>query len=150
MAKTTNRETCECPSCGDVHTTSERIVSLFGDMVVALILVTDFCERNGRDRFTRAEVKGLYANENITANFAYWTRFGDIIGREADGQYRINIENARLFLRGELVIPTSIAVDKNGAARPLTMGTVRDVRSVSDFLDNNRQWVVRYGIPHED
>lgn len=141
---TINRECC--PKCG--RSINSREIAIFASLVNALFTVWKECQEKGKYTFTRKEVKILFAgNENITARFGDMVLFGGILYHpdKKKGEYGFNIERAKQFFSGNLVIPT------RGIKNPLTKEIVfsdhryiHQIKGLQAFLNDNQEYIAKY------
>lgn len=140
--KVINKEVC--PHCG--QTINERQIVLFTGMVQALWKVLRWCESHQQTRFSRKEIKGLFENENQVARFGDWILFSDILKRDGSkGHYQINIGKAKDFFTNRLTIPTILWKDPiTGNLRSEEWKAIRDIPNLTEFLDQNYDYITRY------
>lgn len=139
-----------CPTCG--QSVNERIIGLSAIMVDALRQVFRWCVQTGKyEDVSRHDFAHVWSgSESVTGTFAYWRDFtketGMVTGE--NGRYSFDLEKIAQFLGGKLAVPTVII------RNPLTKQDVfdeyrfvEDVADVTAFLDEDRQYIVRYLNP---
>lgn len=134
-----------CPTCG--QSVNIREIQLTSTMVVALAKVWRWCIEKGKsDHIKREEFKHLFNNETWTANFAYWKDFAPSLVSGEPSYYNFNLKNIAAFLAGKMRIPTLIR--RNPLANPtdqlLDLRSVRDIPSLTEFLNDNRELIIQY------
>lgn len=140
---TINKEVC--PTCG--HTTNDRVVTAYSGMVRALVRIFYWCKQNNRHEFDRKEIKHLFQGvDNEIARWGDWVLFGNgmVYKPGGKGSWGLNMDRVASFIRGELKIPTSVAVRPDKTFYILEERSIREIKSISTFLDENLHFVAKY------
>jgi len=143
-------EVIRCDKCGGII--SERQIGLFNGMVEALLKVWQWAEEHHKYEFARKEVKHLFKNENESARFGDWILFGGLVYRPdgKKGTYGLNLERVKALFLGELEIPTTLW--KNPVTHEIRKEDYRSVgniKNLSEFLDENNEFIALYRQPKE-
>lgn len=136
-----NREIC--PHCG--QTINYHEVALVKTMVQALFRIYIIAKQSGKHEFKRKEIAQVLRSETETARWGDWILFGAgmIYKPTGKGSWGLNMERVNEFLTGKKIIPIRVA--KRGQdVKVLEQGTIHAVKGVSQFLDENKQYVVQY------
>jgi hypothetical protein len=139
---TVNRQVC--PHCG--QTINKREIALFSGMVKALFKVWQWCEEKGVHEFQRKDIKHLFKTENEVARFGDWVWFGGIVYKNGKGHYGFNVERIKKFFAGQLEIPVRIYKDPlSDEIIKSDYRTIKGIPHLVEFLDENNEFIARYG-----
>lgn len=143
MTTVINKHTC--PTCG--QSINEREISLYSGMVKSLARLYCRAKQRGEHEFTRKEMVDIFkGSANEIARWGDWVYFGGLVYKPAGkGTWGLNMERCSAFLSNNLEI--AIRVSKDPISKQITTierGTVRDIKNLSSFLDENQQYIAKY------
>lgn len=123
-----------------------REINIYTGLVSALIRAYKWCLDNDRHEFSRSDIKHLILrNENDTARWGDWILFGNgmVYKPEGKGSWGLNMERVQEFLEGKREIPIKVA--KRGKEfKVLEIGTIKNIKNLSDYLDGDMKYMVKY------
>lgn len=136
-----------CPTCG--QSVNKRAIQLYSGMVKILMRVHKWCVEKGVHEFRRKDISHLLSGDSERARFSDWILFGGLIyrpeGEKKGGYYGMNMERVQAFLAGHLEIPTVILKDPlTGELEMTEKKTIYQIPNLTDFLDENQQYVAQY------
>lgn len=143
--KTEHKQTC--PTCG--QSVNKRAIQLYSGMVKALLKIHQWCDENGVHEFTRRDIQHLLVGYSDNSRFSDWILFGGLIyrpeGEKKGGKYGMNMERVQDFLSGKTEIPTVILKDPlTGELEMTERKNVYQIPNLTEFLDENKQYIARY------
>ena len=140
-----NKKIHEC-SCGHKHNVNLREISLYKGLVVSLFKVLRWCEENKRQSFDMKEIKHLL-DKNAYARFGDLYLFG-LTAKMEKGSYLLKIATCREFFAGYRTIPHSVLKDPTtGEIIPKEHVHISSIPNLTEFLDENRQYISQYRDP---
>jgi hypothetical protein len=118
-------------------------------MVKILLEIHKWCEEKNTHEFKRRDIAHLLRGDSERARFSDWILFGGLIyrpeGERKGGKYGMNMERVKDFLSGKLEIPTVIMKDPlTGELEMTEKKNVYQIPNLTEFLDENKQYIARY------
>lgn len=143
--RTEGKQTCPC--CG--QSVNKREIALYSGMVGILADVFKWCKQTGTHEFKRKDIAHLLTNDSKRARFSDWILFGGLVyrpeGESKGGRYGMNMERTLDFLSGKLAIPTVILKDPlTGTLEMTERKTIHEIPNLTEFLDENNQYIASY------
>lgn len=148
MPRVINKQSC--PTCG--RSANKREVTVNSQAVATLLSIYKFCLEKHRHEFKRDEIDHLIAKGYSYGNFGYWKWFGvgfvyTPVGR-GTGYWGFNLERIGEFFKGQRTIYARVFKDPlQPKGSQITYGEevyINQVRNIKDFIDENREWIVKY------
>jgi hypothetical protein len=142
-----NKQTC--PTCG--QSVNKREIHLFSGLVGALFSVYQWCGEEQKHEFTKKEIKHLIKDDVVSGVFAYLRWFGGLVYNPDGirGHYGLNMERCQEFFAGRLSIPTMLLKDplekdEEKAIEKLDYRKIDQIPNLSEFLDENKEYIAKY------
>lgn len=153
-----------CPECG--QSVNEHEIVLNTALVKALFSVYKYCKEKNRHEWKRVEIDHLIPKGHVYGNFGYWQWFSTGLvyrptsynGRDLAGQgkgyWGFNLERIEEFFAGKRQVymriwknPLKSEGDNLRFEEP---GYIGDIPHISQFLDENKEFIVQYGTKFDE
>ncbi len=137
---------CTC-GCGHTHIISEREITLYRGMAVALKKVHAWCVERGVHEFDISDVRPLIGTIEY-ARFSDWKKFGGLVYSPKGtlkGRYGLNLARCEAFFGGSYKVPARVW--KNPITKGLRMEeykTIDEFPDLWDLVDKNYKFRVTY------
>lgn len=136
-----------CPTCG--QSVNKRKIQFYSGMAVMIFKIRKYCQEKQTHEFRRRDIEHLLQSAGEKSRFSDLILFGGLIyrpeGEGKGGYYGMNIERVDNFLAGRLAINTLILKDPlQHTLEHLEPRYIHEIPNLTDFLDENRQYLAEY------
>lgn len=136
-----------CPTCG--QSVNKRKIQFYSGMAIMIFKIHKYCREKGTNEFRRRDVEHLLKSAGEKSRFSDLILFGGLIyrpeGEKKGGYYGMNIERTEAFLSGRQPIKTLILKDPlSKTLEHLEPRYIHEIPSLTEFLDENAQYIASY------
>lgn len=137
-----NKQTC--PTCG--QSANKRIVKYSRPHLTAMLKIWRWMKKTGRSSATTKELKAGLTHVEY-ARLGEWKMFAPeaVFGKK--GEWSLNMAVMDEIVKGNRRFNTVIEIDPLDRDRRFSViesGTIRDAKNITEFLDQNEQFIAEY------